>query len=344
MRESVFIKRFSDRWLRFEKMMKDGETDRHDLSDLYIQITDDLSYARSTFPTSRTTKYLNQLAFQAHLAIYKNRMEKTNRFKAFFLREVPAYIAKARTEMILSLAVFVGAIIFATVSTLYDPGFSRDILGDRYVQMTLANIEKGEPMAVYKTMRDAEMFIAITLNNFRVSVFALVAGILWGLGTVYVLISNGLMVGTFFTFLYQRGILDYSASVVMLHGTLELTTIVIVGGAGLYLGRSLVRPESFSRTESLKQGARTAIRICLGVTPVIIMAGFIEGFFTRYSDMHWVFKSAIIGGSLGFIAWYYVWMPIQAARREPSSSDVEIHHIKELTGGNSNGIRTQQET
>ena len=118
------------------------------------------------------------------------------------------------------------------LSAANDSMFVRLILGDAYVNMTEVNIESGDPMAVYKEMREFEMFLAITFNNVRVSFMAFVAGLLASFGTGFILLSNGIMVGAFQYFFYQKGLLGEALSVIYIHGTLELSAIVIAGGAG----------------------------------------------------------------------------------------------------------------
>ena len=121
------------------------------------------------------------------------------------------------------------------------------------------------------------------------------------------------MVGCFFTFLAQQGFLNESFKVVMLHGTLELSAIVIAGAAGFVMGNSILFPGTYSRMASFKKGAIKGLKIVMGLMPVFILAGFIEGFFTRYTNMPWILSGTIIFGSAFFIIYYYVIYPIKLA-------------------------------
>ncbi|MTI20153.1 stage II sporulation protein M, partial [Fulvivirga sp. RKSG066] len=202
------------------------------------------------------------------------------------------------------------------VSVLNDDTFIRIILGDAYVNMTLENIEKGNPLAVYGKMGEADMFFQITLNNVFVAFRAFAAGLLVSIGTGYILFSNGLMVGAFFTFLAKEDSLLDSLGVVMLHGTLELSAIVIAGAAGFVMGNSILFPKTYSRLESLKKGAKKGLKIVIGLVPVFIMAGFIESFITRYTFMHWSIKVLFIALSASFIIYYYIIYPIKLNRND----------------------------
>jgi uncharacterized membrane protein SpoIIM required for sporulation len=197
------------------------------------------------------------------------------------------------------------------VSTLYDDRFVRLILGDSYVNMTLENIRKGNPTAVYGNMDEGVMFLYITLNNIFVSFKVFVFGVLATIGCGFYLFYNGIMVGTFMTFMGTEGELSQALPVIMLHGTIELTSIVIAGGAGFLMGNSLLFPATYPRLTSFKTGAIKGMKVVVGLVPFFIIAGFIESFITRYAFMHWSFKLAIIGGSAFLMIWYFILYPLK---------------------------------
>ena len=197
------------------------------------------------------------------------------------------------------------------LSTLNDAGFARLILGDTYVNMTLENIEQGNPMAVYKQAGEVDMFIAITFNNVRVAFIAFAMGLLASFGTAYVLFSNGVMLGAFHTLFLQQDYLLSSLLVVYIHGTLEISAIVIAGGAGLVMGNSLLFPGTYARGQAFMRAARRGVKVVIGLVPVFITAGFLESFVTRYTEMPLLLSLLIIGGSLGFVLWYFVVYPIR---------------------------------
>lgn len=316
MRESAFVKRNVKKWEEFEELLNNSDSDPDKLSDLFIQITDDLAFARTQYPDSRTYAYLNGLASKIHGKIYKNKSEDRKRFVSFWKHEVPRVMRKSHLKLLYSFIIFSVAIVIGIVSQNADSDFVRTILGDGYVNMTLDNIEKGDVLAVYGRDNQMDSFFAITFNNVRVSFFAFAAGLLLSLGTGFLLFQNGVMVGCFFTFLGQQGFMGEAFKVVMLHGTLELSAIVIAGAAGFVMGNSILFPGTYSRMASFKRGAIEGLKIVMGLMPVFILAGFIEGFFTRYTNMPLVISLAIILGSAWFIIYYYVIYPIKVSRRK----------------------------
>ena len=311
MRETAFVKQNVKKWEEFETLLQSKNADPDKLSNLFIQVTDDLAFARTQYPDSRTFVYLNGLASKIHGKIYKNKSEDRKRFVEFWKYEVPNIMFESRIKLLYATIIFGVSILIGVVSQNADPEFVRTILGDSYVNMTLENIEKGNPLAVYAKSDELNMFFAITFNNVRVSFFAFAAGLLISLGTGFLLLQNGVMVGTFFTFLAQQGFMDHGFKVVMLHGTLELSAIVIAGAAGFVMGNSILFPGTYSRMASFKKGAIKGLKIVMGLMPVFIMAGFIEGFFTRYTDMPLALSLLVIFGSAFFLIYYYIVYPIR---------------------------------
>lgn len=315
MRESAFIQRNKPRWEEFEKVVKDQRQASPDkLAELFIQITDDLSFSRTQYPKSRTTQYLNSLASKIHLEIYKNKIEEKSRFITFWKAELPAVMFEVRKPLLYALVIFVVAGIIGAVSVLYDETFVRLIMGDAYVNMTLENIKNGNPTRVYSSSSEISMFFMITRNNIMVSFMVFVYGVFASLGTGLYLFYNGLMVGTFVMFFFKEQQLDQALPVIMLHGTIELSSIVIAAAAGFTMGNSLLFPGTYSRLDSFKMGALKGLKIVMGLIPFFIMAGFIESFITRYAFMHWMFKIAIIGCSALLMLYYFVIYPKQLKR------------------------------
>lgn len=309
MREAVFTKQNNKKWKAFEqKIAQKGNVHPDELADLFIEVTDDLAFSQTYYPKSKTTQYLNQLAVTVHQSIYKNKKEKKGRFVRFWLNEVPDAIYQARKPMFMALGVFLLSIIIGIISTLYDVDFPRYILGDGYVNKTLDNIENGNPMGIYGTYGEEDMFFMITVNNILVALRAIALGILLSFLTYNMMIINGVMVGVFFTFLYKEGVLATALNTVFIHGTIELSSIVIAGGAGIFLGNSILFPGTYSRMASLKKAGRLVAKIAIGLIPMFVIAGFLESFVTRHYQNVWVGYLSI-GITLPFIIWYYILLP-----------------------------------
>jgi uncharacterized membrane protein SpoIIM required for sporulation len=312
MQEAAFIKRNKPRWEEFEKLVKSNSAINPDrLAELFIQVTDDLAFAQTQYPESRVTKYLNSLASNVHRAIYKNKREERNRFITFWKMEVPQAVWESRKQLGYALIIFLIANMIGVVSALHDDTFARLIMGDHYVNMTLENIKSGNPTQVYSSGSEMNMFLMITLNNIMVSFRVFIFGVFASIGTGLQLLYNGIMVGTFVAFFYQEHQLAQAFPVIMLHGTIELSSIVIAGGAGFVMGNSLLFPRTYSRLASFKMGAKRGMKVVLGLVPFFIIAGFIESFITRYAFMHWSLKVLIIGLSSLLILYYFVIYPYQ---------------------------------
>lgn len=312
MKEAAFVQQNRKRWEEFEaitKEPKDAPPDR--LAELFIQVTDDLSFARTQYPESRTTRYLNTLAGRVHLEIYKNKREDKNRFITFWTQEVPQSVYESRKVMLYAFIIFLLAGLIGAVSTKYDDTFVRLILGDGYVNMTLENIRNGNPTNVYSTEDEVTMFFMITWNNVMVSFRVFVFGVFASIGTALMLFYNGVMVGTFMMFFAQEQQLGHALPVIMLHGTIELSSIVIAAAAGFRMGNGLLFPGTYSRVVSFKKGAVTGLKIVMGLVPFFILAGFIESFITRYAFMPTAIKALIIILSALLMVYYFVIYPFR---------------------------------
>ena len=321
MRELTFLHQNADRWKQFEASLnKEYACDSDELAALFIQVLDDLSYAKTFYPDSTTTVYLQGLAARAHQLIYKNKREDKGRIRNFWREELPQVIFSARKELSIALLIFLISITLGFVSARYDAGFVRLILGDQYVNQTLENIRQDDPMAIYKSMHELDMFLAITVNNIRVSFMAFALGIFLSLGSGYILFSNGVMVGAFQYLFFERGLLGEAMLTIYIHGTLELSAIVIAGGAGMVMGNAMLFPGTYGRLDSFIRGTRKGAKIIVGLVPIFILAGSLEGFVTRHTDMPLALSLFIIISSLSLILWYFVFYPVSKGRRERYAS------------------------
>jgi uncharacterized membrane protein SpoIIM required for sporulation len=310
MNEIRFLHKNKKKWEEFEQLLDKGYASNPDrVSDLYINLTDDLSYARTYFPNTKTSDYLNQLTQKAHRIIYQNQPVNKKRILTFWRFDFPLIIYSVRKEIAVSFLIFLIAFLIGFVSNRYDAGFVRIIMGDSYVNMTIANIEKGDSMAVYKSMNQVDMFLGISVNNIYISFLAFIFGIFSSLGTGVILLRNGIMLGTFQGFLAQKGMLVESLSTIWIHGTLEIFSIIVAGAAGIVMGNSIVFPGSYTRAHSFRMGAIKGTKMVIGLVPVFLVAAFLEGFVTRYTQAPYLLKGFIIALSLLFISYYFFIYP-----------------------------------
>lgn len=318
MNESSFIKYRQSQWKDLEVYLNDPQKVQADkLSGAYLELLDDLSYAKTFYPESPIVVYLNKLATNAHRKIYGNKREKRNRFVNFWKFEVPLALYSSRKELFISLFIFVSAILIGVFSTIKDPDYTTQILGYSYVNMTERNIEKGDPMGVYDGGSEIGMFFGLSTNNIRVSFLAYVLGIFGSISTGLLLLYNGVMVGTFITFFWNKNLFALCITTIMLHGTLELWAIVVAGAAGIIMGNSLVFPGTFPRMYSLKKGAKKSLKIIIGLVPVFILAAIIEASITRhYLALGMFGRILIIALSTIFIIWYFFIYPSQVNKQQ----------------------------
>lgn len=314
MRETQFIRQSQEKWREFEQALNGNYRDPEQLSELFVQTTDDLSYSRTFYPNRSVRVYLNDLAQRSFLRIYRASPAPVQRLWLFWTDELPQIVYESRAAFRLSLAVFAGAIAIGILSCAMDSEFLPVILGDDYVEMTRENIRSGDPMAVYKQRGEFNMFLAITFNNVFVSFLTFIVGLLMGLGTLVILINNGVMLGAFQYFFYEQGLFWESFLTIWIHGTLEISSIVIAGAAGITMGRGLAFPGTYTRLQAFQRSARRGLKILLGTVPIFIIAGFLESYLTRHTETPDLIRGLFILLCLSAVLFYFVFYPLQRQR------------------------------
>lgn len=317
MSELSFIQKNIDKWSSIELMAQDLDQETpDDIADAYTDVTSDLAFAYTHHPKARITLYLNNLAAVLHNAIYRNKREKRSRIVTFWTREVPQTMWEERRMLLASFLIFLFSVAVGIVSQMADPDFCRIILGDGYVEQTLQNIHDGKPMAVYDGEEQGSMFLSITVNNISVAFRIFIMGLATSVLTAVMLFYNSIMLGCFETFFAQQGLLGESMLAVFLHGTLEISAIIIAGAAGLAIGNSWIFPGTYSRFYAFRQGAKRGLKIVVGTVPVFIAAGFIEGYVTRHTDIPDAVRLSFILLSLAFVIGYFVILPYHMNRQK----------------------------
>ncbi len=309
MKEVTFIRQNLDKWRGYETTVESTLSTPDELADAYIDITSDLAFSQTHYPKSRITLYLNNLASAIHHRIYRNKRERWSRIVTFWTREMPQIMWHARKELCISFLIFVVSALVGALSQWLDPEFSRLILGNSYVDMTLQNIENGTPMAVYGSGSEGSMFFGITINNIMVSFRAFASGLLTSFATGLLLFYNGVMIGAFQTFFAQHGLLWDSFLAVWLHGTIEISAIIVAGAAGIAMGNGWLFPGTYGRLYSFRRGAMKGLKIVIGTVPLFCVAGFIESFLTRHTEFPDAFRLTVILLSAIFIVYYYIVLP-----------------------------------
>lgn len=324
MKETSFIEQNKEKWNKFEQLYASNSNDPEELSNLYMDITDDLSYARTFYKRRTVRVYLNQLAQKVFIGVHKQKKDSILRLFTVWKTSLPLEIYRSRKNLLFALVIFLLYVGIGVINTYINPDFTAEFLGTGYVEMTEQNIADGNPLGVYETDDQLMMFNAITFNNLRVAFLTFFAGFFFTVGTHVLLFYNGIMLGTFQYFFYTKGLLLTSFLGIWIHGAFEISAIVLAAGAGITAGNGLLFPKSYTRLQSLQLSTKRGLKIMLSLVPFIVLAGFLESFVTaNYQAFPDWSKWLIILFSFGLILFYYVFYPIYVARKNPHLIDQE---------------------
>jgi uncharacterized membrane protein SpoIIM required for sporulation len=317
MREVAFIKQNKEKWLEFELGFSNKDKKSpDDIANLHIKIMNDLVYAQTYYPKSKVTTYLNKLAKKSFDKVYDSKRRDKNAILYFFLEKVPLLSYQYRKYFYISFIFFFICFFIGLLSTFNDESFARQVLGNTYVDQTLENIESGDAMAIYKSGSNWGTFIGIYDNNQRVGLNMFLSGLFIGIGTGFYVVSNAIMVAVFQAFFYQNNSLLESLKGIWIHGTYEIFGMIIEAAAGYIIGASILFPGTLKRFESFKLGIRDAFYIFISTIPFTIIAAFLEGYVTRYSnEMPTILCFAIILFSFITISYYYLVLPFVVAKK-----------------------------
>ncbi len=323
MREVAFIKQNKEKWLEIEQVI-DGSIKKNpdDLSSLYINLVNDLSFSQTYYPKSKTTIYLNHLSSRIFQKIYKTKRSEGNRIFYFFKTEVPLLVFQYRRYLIYALLFFILFTSIGVISAKYDKEFVNIVLGEDYVNMTIENIKKNNAVGVYQQGSTWGSAIAITLNNLKVGAKLYTLGVFGGVGTLYAFMQNAIMLGSFQYFFAEHGALKDSAKGIWMHGTFEIFAMVIEAMAGLILGASILFPKTYSRFNSFKIGFQDSFKIFLSTIPFTIIAGIIEGYLTRDAlKMPEAINLSLIFGCVAIVTFYYFVYPYIVYKKHKITHD-----------------------
>jgi uncharacterized membrane protein SpoIIM required for sporulation len=310
MKEAVFIHQNKEKWKEYEGCLSNIRQETPDtLADIYIDVTNDLSYAQTHYPDSKIEVYLNGLSSKLHQFIHEKKKWKFSQLFDFWRKDVPLAMFQCRKELLYAFLIFLIAAFIGAFSAANDDTYVRLILGNYYVDMTLENIAKEDPMAVYKEMNGGYMFWGITLNNISVSFNIFIYGIFTSVAAASVLVYNAIMMGSFQYFFFEHDLLWESFLAVWLHGTLEISAIIVSGCAGIVMGNGWLFPKTYTRFESFKRSAKRGVKIIIGTVPIFVIAGFLESYVTRHTELPDILRLSIILSSLAFVIFYYVAYP-----------------------------------
>ena len=318
MRESTFIKKNLPRWKQYQQEPSD---DPDVMAERFTSLLDDLAYAKTFYSFSKVTRYINGMAAATYQNIYRNSRTDAGRISNFLKYELPLVIRKYHRILLYTFLYFSLFVTAGAFSAANDETFVRGVLGDDYVNMTERNIANGDPFGVYKKDNSWVMSVKIASRNISVSLRCFLGGIILAVGTLWLLFVNGIMLGSFEYFFFAKGLGWQSILVVGIHGTLEISAIVIAGASGLIMGSGLLFPGTRKRLDALKRSARDGVKVITSLIPVIVMAALLEGFVTRHTEMPLWMSLSILLSSLAFIIGYFILYPVYLQRKGYRLSD-----------------------
>jgi uncharacterized membrane protein SpoIIM required for sporulation len=282
---TYWLKRRQPYWRRLEELLTRlrvhgfhglNRSELRDLGLLYRQTATDLAVVRGDPVSRQQTSYLNQLLGRAHNSIYSGRKSTAAGVLRFYAHEYSPAFRRLLPYTALATFIFgLGALLGAAL-VMSDPDFMREVLSPQMV----ATIERREMWTHSILGVQPQTSSFIMTNNMSVSFMAFASGLVAGLGTVFLMFFNGLMLGVIGSACWLAGMSAKLWSFVAPHGVLELPAVFIAGGAGLRLSEALLFPGNLSRRDSLAVGGTEATRLLVGVIPMLIVAGIIEAFFS----------------------------------------------------------------
>jgi uncharacterized membrane protein SpoIIM required for sporulation len=248
-----------------------------ELGRIYRRTASDLAIARAESRDPRLVNYLNSLVIRAHGRIYRADAQGGKRIGRFFTHDFPQTFRRTWRYTATAFAVFAIFTAIAFFGTRNDPEFSQFAGISPYFREVVIN----HRTHWWERLNEANQIgsTAIFTNNIRVTFYAFALGAIFGLGTLYVLASNGASFGAIIALTYRAGFgNDLLLGFVISHGVIELTCIFIAGGAGLLIGTALLMPGNLSRADALKSRGLDAVLLIIGCIPLLVVAGIIEGF------------------------------------------------------------------
>lgn len=300
-------------WTRLERLMEISgrkgvsalsPAELQELALLYRQTASDLASVREDPTSNHLALYLNQLLGRAHNLIYMGRKASGRGMWTFFKDEYPVIFRETFPDTLAAFVIFLAAAFAGFLMGIADPSFSRHVLGPRMIE----TIEQHKMWTDSIVTIKAAASSAILTNNISVAFATFALGITAGIGTVWMMLLNGLMLGVVSVACWREGMSLSLWSFVAAHGVLELPAIFIAGGAGLGIARGLLFPGSLPRRESLVRAGARSVRLVLGTIPMLLIAGFVEGFVSP-TNLPYSVKFMLAGGLFTLLVLYLLRKP-----------------------------------
>jgi len=298
----------SERWVNLNQLVtktSDGERDDpshiRDLLDGFRGLAKDLSMARQTLSNSQLTRQLEALFTQTHDIIYRKAHHPWQDLLTIYKKEIPALVMDNMANVILiTVTLFILSAVAGWTLVYANPELASLIASEQMIN----KVQQGELWTdgLLNIVPSSVLSIKIMTNNIIVSFFAFVLGALYGVGTLYIISMNGLMLGGVFAFTSHYGMGERLFKFVIAHGVVELSIICLAGAAGVRLGEALIRPGNRNRGAAFRDAVSQAGKLMFVVVPFLIGAGLIEGYISPNDDYP-LTSRVVIGICYGILLW-----------------------------------------
>ena len=285
MANDKFIEQHKTAWQRLEELLKllDRSSMRRlhreevrELGRIYRRTASDLAIARAESRDPRLINYLNSLVIRAPGRIYQADAQGGSLIKKFFARELPQTFRRTWRFTAVAFGVFALFGVIGFLGTKYDPEFS-ELVG---VPAGFREMFIETKTHWWEDLNQANQIGASSIftHNIQVTIYTFAFGALFGVGTLFYLAYNGLVIASILSLTYNAGFGNDLLTFMVGHGVVELSCIFMAGGAGLLIGSAMLMPGDLSRADALKSRGKDAVRLMVGVALLLVLAGIIEGF------------------------------------------------------------------
>lgn len=289
--ETLFISR--------DKKSDDIEEPRKIISGFHMLVSD-LSLARRAIPGSRIHNWLETMFLRGHQLIFRAPGNTLLRIRDIVAFESPALIRGMSNLLLYTIALFIGSITFGWLLISAYPDLTTLFASTEMIN----RVQSGELWTdgLLNIMPSSLLSLSLMTNNITVSIFAFSLGAFYGLGTLYIITLNGLMLGGVFAFTAQYGLDGELFKFIIAHGVVELSVICIAGAMGLKLGEALLRPGTQTRQQAFRKATSDAGKVLVVALPFLVIAGLIEGYISPDPQYDLSFR-IVVGITSGLIFW-----------------------------------------
>ncbi|MBT2374182.1 stage II sporulation protein M [Pseudomonas fluorescens] len=315
MKQSLFESRHQPQWQAFADQLtqlEQGKADTSDFADFphhYRRLCQHLALAQERGYSSYLVDPLQQLALRGHQQLYRHRSQLGANVLGFVLADFPRLVREQWRFVLVASLLFFGSLLGIALLVYLFPDLIYSIVSPQQVaemqSMYDPDASRLGRAAERASSEDWMMFGYYVMHNIGIAFQTFAAGLLFGLGSVFFLFFNGLIIGAVAGHLTQIGYGETFWSFVIGHGAFELSAIALAGAAGLQLGWALIAPGHLARSESLRLAARKSVQMICGVMVFLLIAAFIEAYWSSTTTVApWI--KYVVGAALWLLMAAYL--------------------------------------